>query len=177
MITEKDTVKCESIFSDDKEHRLYFKKVWNKDLPLCTVITISPALADNIVLDTTVSLIQSNVARQERWGGFICVNLFTKISAKLQMRWSSDMQLNSYENDHFILKAAQESDTIILAYGRGAELNVRISNRAKQVIDLLEEHKEKFRVISDGEKKGIHPLTPSCRNHWILEPYTPDNDA
>lgn len=177
MQTQKDTIKCESIFNDDKTHRLYWKRVWNKDLPLCTVITLNPAIADNIVTDTTTSLIVTNVAKLEEFGGVICVNLFTLITPKLQMRWASDLDINHLENDIYIKKAASESSTIVLAYGRGAELNVRISNRAKQVIDLLEEHKEKFRVISDGEKAGIHPLTPSCRHGWILEPYTPELDA
>ena len=174
MQTQKDTIKCESIFNDDKTHRLYWKRVWNKDLPLCTVITLNPALADNIVIDTTTSLVVNNVAKLERFGGVICVNLFTLITPKLQMRWSSDLELNDYENDSYILKAAKEADTIVLAWGRGAQNNIRISNRANQVIELLAEHQDKLKVISDSEKVAIHPLTPSCRQGWTLVDYTPD---
>ena len=29
-------------------------------------------------------------------------------------------------------------------------------------------YKEKLFVISDGERVGLHPLTPSIRNSWIL---------
>lgn len=34
MITEKETIKCEAIFTDDHQHRLYWKRVWNKDKPI-----------------------------------------------------------------------------------------------------------------------------------------------
>ncbi len=31
MITEKATIKCEAIFSDDRLHRLLWRRVWDKD--------------------------------------------------------------------------------------------------------------------------------------------------
>ena len=37
-------------------------------------------------------------------------------------------------------------------------------------MELLEPYKEKISVISDGERKNLHPLTPAVRSHWILEP-------
>ena len=85
------------------------------------------------------------------------------------MRCARDIDINDYGNDTYIKKAADEASIIVLAWGKGAELNARITNRANQVIELLSEHKEKLKVISDGKRKGIPPLTPSCRTQWILE--------
>jgi hypothetical protein len=85
------------------------------------------------------------------------------------MRCVRDIDINDYGNDTYIKKAADEASIVILAWGKGAELNVRITNRANQVIELLSEHKEKLKVISDGKRKGCHPLTPSLRSNWILE--------
>ena len=45
---------------------------------------------------------------------------------------------------------------------------MRIYNRADQVIALLKNHQEKFRVITDGNRVAVHPLTPSVRSRWGL---------
>ena len=169
MITEKDTIKCEAVFNDDKTHRFLWKRVWNKDKPLACVIMLNPCLSDNIVTDTTTSLVVNNVAMLGEFGGVSIVNLFSLLTPKLQMRLAKDIDINDYGNDTYIKKAADEASVVILAWGKGAELNVRITNRAKQVIELLSGQEEKLKLISDGKRKGIHPLTPSVRSQWILE--------
>ena len=173
MITEKETIKCEAIFTDDHQHRLYWKRVWNKDKPMACVIMLNPCMSDNIVTDTTTSLVVNNVARLEEYGGVSIVNLFSLLTPKLQMRWARDIDINDPENDKYIKKAAEEASIVILAWGKGAENNARIVDRANQVIDLLAAHKEKFRIISDGKRKSIHPLTPTCRMGWRLENFEP----
>lgn len=169
MITEKGTIKCEAVFNDDKTHRFLWKRVWNKDKPLACVIMLNPCLSDNIVTDTTTSLVVNNIAKLEDFGGVSIVNLFSILTPKLQMRTARDIDINDYGNDIYIKKAAEEASTVILAWGKGVELNVRITNRAEQVLELLSEQKEKFRVISDEKRKGLHPLTPSIRAEWVLE--------
>ena len=173
MRTEKDVIKCESVFSEDKKHRLLWKRVWDKDKPLACVIMLNPCLSDNIVTDTTTSLVVNNIARLNDFGGVSIVNLFSILTPKLQMRVARDIDINDLDNDNYIKKAAEEASIIVLAWGKGAELNIRISNRAEQVLELLDKHKEKFRVISDGKRKGIHPLTPTVRAHWSLENFQP----
>lgn len=170
---EKDTIKCESVFNDTRTHRFLWKRVWNKDLPLACVIMLNPCQADNIITDTTTYLVVNNVANLGEFGGVSIVNLFSLLTPKLQMRVARDIDINDYGNDTYIKKAADEAAIVILAWGKGAELNVRIASRAEQVIELLSDHKEKLKVISDGKRKGIHPLTPSCRGGWVLEDYEP----
>lgn len=171
MITEKDTIKCESIFNDDHTHRLYWKRVWVKDKPLATVIMLNPCGADNIMCDTTTYLVCNNIARLEEFGGVIIVNLFSKLTTKLNFRWDSDESLNDVENDNYIIKAAEESKTVVLAWGRSQNSNAKIAARAQQVIQKLTKRKEKLFVITDGEKEAIHPLTPSARAGWQLKPF------
>ena len=172
MITEKETIKCEAVFNEDKTHRVLWKRVWNKDKPMACVIMLNPCLSDNIVTDTTTSLVVNNVAKLECFGGVSIVNLFSLLTAKLDFR-SGGKELNDKENDAYIKKAAEEASIIVLGWGKGAEQNVRITNRAEQVLDLLTPYKEKFRVISDGERKGLHPLTPTIRAAWFLENFEP----
>lgn len=170
-MTEKDTIRCECVFSEDHSHRFYWRRMWDKDKPLAAVVMLNPCAADNLVMDTTTYLVVNNVAKLEKFGGVIIVNLFSLLTAKLNFRWNSDEDLNAPENDSYINKAALEAEIIVLAWGRGQDNNQRIADRVADVLKLLEKHKAKLRIISDGKRSGIHPLTPSVRSEWRLEPF------
>ena len=168
MLNEKDTIKCESIFNEERTHRFWWKRVWDSKKPIACVISLNPCMADNIIMDTTTYLVVNNIANLEDYGGVIIVNLFSKLTSKLNFRWNGIEDLNLPENDDYIKKAAEESEVVILAWGKGAANNNSIEERAIDVINLLDAHKSKMRVIYDGEKVGVHPLTPSVRNGWQL---------
>lgn len=172
MITEKDTIKCESIFNEDRTHRFLWKRVWNKDKPLAAVVMLNPCIADNIITDTTTALVVNNIARLEEYGGVTIVNLYSLLTAKLNFRWNSDEDLNDEENDDYIKKAAEEAKLVILAWGKSADTNQRIAERADDVLEILSPYKDKLKVITDGEREGLHPLTPILRQRWELVPYT-----
>ena len=169
MITEKDTIKCEAIFNDEHTHRFLWRRMWDKDKPMATVVMLNPCHADNVITDTTTALVVNNVARLEKYGGVNIVNLYSLLTNKLNFRWNSDEDLNEEENDSYIKKAAEESDVVILAWGKGADSNQRITERAVDVINLLNHLEDKLYIISDGLRKGLHPLTPTIRNGWTLE--------
>ena len=171
MITEKDTIRCEAIFDDTHTHRFSWKRVWNKDKPLAAVVMLNPAQSDNYVTDNTTALVINNIARLESFGGVVIVNLYSMLTNKLNFRWHSDEDLNAPENDHYIKKAADECETVILAWGKAADTNQRIAARVSQVLSILRDYQEKLFVISDGTRSGLHPLTPSLRSHWSLEAF------
>ena len=171
MITEKDTIKCEAIFSDDRTHRFLWKRIWNKDKPLMAVIMLNPCHADNIVTDTTTSLVVNNVARLEEYGGVEILNLYSLLTSKLNFRWNDDSDLNHEENDTYIKKAAEECKTVVMAWGRAGSINQRIEERVVQVINLLQPYEDKLYMITDGIRIGLHPLTPCLRNTWKIVPY------
>ena len=166
MITEKDTIKCEAVYNEDKTHRLLWKRVWNKEKPMACIIMINPCQADTILTDTTTYLVVNNIARLGDFGGVTIVNLFSLLTPKLHFR--SEVDINDYSNDQYIKKAADEASVVILAWGKAASSNAKIYHRARQVVDLLDDQKEKFRIISDGVREGCHPLTPSTRAKWLL---------
>lgn len=171
MITEKDTIRCEAVFNEEHTHRYLWKRIWNKDKPVAAVIMLNPSQSDNIITDTTTALVVNNTARLEQFGGVAICNLYSLLTSKLNFRWNSDEDLNQPENDSFIQKAAESSSCIIAAWGRSADTNKRIASRAKAVLGLLESYREKVFVLSDGERDGLHPLTPTLRERWILKPF------
>ena len=75
MITERDTIKCEAIFNDERTHRFLWKRIWNKDKPIATIIMLNPCMADNIITDTTTCLVVNNIARLEKYGGVTAAGL------------------------------------------------------------------------------------------------------
>lgn len=93
-----------------------------------------------------------------------------KVDAVCKLRFTeTDEELNDAENDAYILKSVETSSKAIVAWGKAINTNARIEERALQVLNMLEEHKEKLYVISDGTRTGLHPLTPSIRGEWFLE--------
>lgn len=171
MITEKETIKCEAVFNDDHTHRYLWKRVWNKDKPLICVLMLNPCLSDNIITDTTTTLVVNNVARLEKYGGVEIINLYSCLTTRLSFRWNSDSDLNDPENDDFIRKAANDCETVLLAWGRGMMTNQRFVDRVDTVLELLRPYAEKLFVLSDGFRTGLHPLTPLLRSRWLLEPF------
>ncbi len=168
MITEKDTIKCEAIFNDEHTHRYLWSRVWDKDKPTVSIIMLNPCQSDNIITDTTTSLVVNNVARLGEFGGVEILNLYSKLTSKLNFK-ETDEELNDKENDSYILKSVEASSKTIIAWGKASNSNARIEERAVQIINMLKKHKEKLYMISDGIRVGLHPLTPTIRNKWILE--------
>lgn len=169
MLTEKETIKGEAIFNDERTHRFVLRRTWNKSKPQAMVVMLNPCDADSVICDTTTFLVINNIARLEEFGGVTIVNLFSLLTTKLSFKWSPDEELNLPENDEYIKKAAEESSKVILAWGRATDTNRRLAERAIQVLNLLLPHREKLFLISDGDRIGLHPLTPAIRNRWILE--------
>lgn len=172
MITEKETIKCEAVFNEERTHRFLWKQVWNKDKPLACVIMLNPCAADCLIYDTTTYLCVNNIASLEIYGGVEIVNIYSKLTSKLNLRWESDEELNCSENDTYIRKSAAECETVILACGLGAITNKRVQQRVKDVLEQLKPFSKKLYVITDGEEmRAVHPLTPQVRTNWCLEPF------
>ena len=171
MAIERSTIKCEAIFNEDHTHRFSWKRVWGKDKPVAAIIMLNPAQSDDIVMDTTTSLVVNNIARLEQFSGVEILNLYSLLTTKLNFRWNSDEDLNQPENNGYIQRAAASSTCVIVAWGKSADTNKRIASRAKEVLGLLRPCREKVHVISDGERDGLHPLTPTLRMQWTLKPF------
>lgn len=171
MKIEKETIRCEAVFNEEHTHRYLWKRIWNKDKALAGVIMLNPCMADTIVTDTTTFLVVNNLAVLERFGGVEIVNLYSKLTSKLNFRWNTDQKLNEEENNSYIQQAAAECNEIIIAWGRADRSNQRVEKRVREVLELLKPYREKISVISDGERKNLHPLTPAVRNQWKLESF------
>ena len=170
MKFEKSTIRCEAFFSDDHTHRFLWRRIWNKDKPTICVLMLNPVFSDTCVFDTTTNLVVSNVARLETYGGVEVVNLYSILTNKLNFKHGDVDDFTRPENDECISQSISNCETVVIGFGKGAVVNYSIAQRALNVLQSNSKFKDKMFVLSDGERIGLHPLTPTLRSGWSLEP-------
>jgi len=151
------------IYSKDSKHRYLLSKQWDSSLPTVTIIMIKAGLADNVKMDTTTMLCVSN-AYDNSFGTINIVNIFSSIQ--------SDTLSSDKINNATIVRCCEESDKIIVAFGKGKD-NLE---RKLDVLKMLETYKEKLICIADSQGRTMfHPLAPQVRAKWILVPFEMSN--
>lgn len=168
MTTERATIKCEAVFSDDSLHRYSLSKIWDKTLPIANVITIAPSEDYNVSNDMTTNIICNNI-HLLGMGGFILTNLISKIGADVK-KLKNTKDLWNLDTDKYIKDIAEKADKIIVAWGKFTETRKIFEKREMDVIELLKPYKDKTFQITDGaNREYVHPLTPAVRKGWILK--------
>lgn len=167
MLEETTTIRSKAIFSDDTEHRLLLRKEWDSEKPTAMVIMINPNTADTVNFDMTTMLVLNNVSKLG-FGSVNILNLYSRIMEKLNLRFNGDDELIADEADEIIQQYAAMSDAIIIAWGTIGKNTLRVRERQKYLLELIERHANKMYQIG---KNACHPLTPAVRREWVLEPY------
>ena len=101
MKTETTTIKSKALFSDDGEHRLLLRREWDKNGKTAMVIMINPNTADTLNMDLTTMLVLNNLSVLG-FGSVNIVNLYSRITPKLSLRFNSDDDLIAKECDEII---------------------------------------------------------------------------
>jgi hypothetical protein len=168
--TDKATVKTEAIFSNDRKHRYILRKEWDSKKPKATIIMTNPSTADMLSMDYTTLYIMNNIVSLD-FGAIEIVNLVSKMTTKLNVKEDMDLNLNA-ENLDFILKSAEKSDKVIIAWGKLGENNKKVRGVQDSLLDRLKPFKDKLYVIAcESGESGFHPLAPQIRFSWILKKY------
>lgn len=156
-------MKTTAIFSRDSKHRYLLSKEWDVNLPKAAILMINAGAADTVRMDTTTMLCVTN-ANDIGFGKIEIVNLFSSIQ--------SDPPASDKVNDATIVKACEEADKVIIAFGKGKQH----LERKLEVLKMLEVYKEKFYSIEDSKGNTLlHPLAPRIRSQWVLVPLQLDN--
>jgi hypothetical protein len=133
------------------KYRYTLSRVWNENLGRVVFILLNPSTADAFQDDSTVRKCIS-FAKHWNFGSLEIVNLFAYRStdAKYLKNISDPV---GRENDHYILKAVENADKIIAAWGNGSDF----CNRSSEVLSLLKDYKLYcFGINKTGTPK--HPL-------------------
>ena len=173
MLTEKVLLKTETVFSDDRRNRYLLRKEWDAKKPRATIIMTNPSAADLMTMDYTTLYILNNISKLD-FGAVDIVNLSSRITIKLNA--SEDLGLDiEKENAEFILKSAEKSDKIIIAWGKIGDNNKKVRAVQNELLTILKPFKNKLFCIASSEDgdSGFHPLAPQIRFQWVLRAFTP----
>ena len=173
MLTEKVLLKTETVFSDDRRNRYLLRKEWDAKKPRATIIMTNPSAADLMTMDYTTLYILNNISKLD-FGAVDIVNLSSRITTKLNA--SEDLGLDiEKENAEFILKSAEKSDKIIIAWGKIGDNNKKVRAVQYKLLTILKPFKDKLFCIASSEDgdSGFHPLAPQIRFQWVLRAFTP----
>jgi hypothetical protein len=166
VITEKNLIKTEVIFSKDKQHRYLLRKEWDKGKDKAMVVMINPSLAGEILMDHTTMYVINNLVRLD-FGSVDIVNIFSNVDGSRKARES--ILESDQENEKQILTSAEKVDKIIIAWGKVGDKNKYIQEKQDVILKLLGRFGEKFFTIGDNRGKvGLHPLVPTIRSNWNL---------
>jgi hypothetical protein len=172
MLTDKATVKTEAVFSEDRRHRYLLRKEWEPKKARATIIMTNPSTADMLTMDYTTLYIMNNIVRLD-FGAIDIVNLVSKMTLKLDAQKDIEPKPDA-ENIEFIVKSAEKSDKVIIAWGRIGENNKRVRDAQDQLLQHLKPFQDKLCVIANGDgASGFHPLAPQIRFSWVLQKYEP----
>ena len=168
MLTEKITMRTETVFSDDRINRYLLRKEWDSKKPRATIIMTNPSAADLLTLDYTTLYILNNISRLD-FGAVDIVNMTSRITTKLNVKEDLNTELEP-ANAEFIIKSAEKSDVIIIAWGKLGENNKKVRQVESSILTLLSPYKDKLRYIASTQGDyGFHPLAPQIRFQWILK--------
>ena len=166
MIVEQGLMSTEVIFNDDKTERYLLRKVWNEDKPLVSLIMTNPSSANAITIDMTVHYSICNLYKLG-YGAVDILNMTSTISTKIDTK---SMISISDTNVEQILKSAEKSDKVIIAWGKIGENNKKIRLIQLKLLDKLQPFQEKlYWISSETGNSGFHPLAPQIRFDWYLE--------
>ncbi len=169
MLTERATIKTETIFSDDRQHRYLLRKEWEPKKLKATIIMTNPSAADMLIVDHTTMYTVNNLVRLD-YGGVDIVNLISKPTTKLNVK--EDLTAPDETNIGVILKSAEKSETIIIAWGKLGENNKKVRDVQDLLLSRLQPFAEKLHEIADEKGgSGFHPLAPSVRFAWRLKKF------
>ena len=167
MEMEESTMFTTITYSKDRISRYLLTKKWDDKLPKVTVIMLIPGSSGVVKQDVTTACI-INCTSQLGFGSVDITNIFSKLGEEI----STDMQIEHMtdeDNNKIILESVTTSTTIVLAWGKCDETNLKIKQRVEGMMEMLSPFKDKLYTIGDGRgKSGFSPMYPRIRNGWEL---------
>ena len=163
MLVEKNILKSDLSYSDDKSKRYLLRLEWDKMKKKACVIMFSAGIANGICFDRTTDYVIENLVELD-YGCVDILNLFSSVDTKIE-------DISDDENLKVINTSAKNADIVIFAVGTGHSKNKIVQKRQNEVLAILKRYDKKLYCIADSEgQKFYHPLCPKVRK-WNLEKF------
>ena len=145
--------KITAVFSECQKYRYQLREIWDESKPLVMWLLMNPSVACIDYADPTL-IRTGKFARSWGCGGQLIANVHAyRATDKNRLLEVKDPV--GPENDDMILKMANESKTIVLAFGQPPKM---LRSRGQDLIKLLQHHSglSYLRLSQDGMPS--HPL-------------------
>ncbi len=157
------------IYSDDNNYRYSLKRTWQENGLKATFIGINPSEATELMWDTTVMNLNNHLV-DLGYGSVEIVNLFSYRSKQQKTLTLRNVTQERY-NLKYIKNAIQDSEIIIIGWGRDAEKKSTYRQDIERVKNLLVVHKEKVYCFMDGKGNVNCHLSRGYNKDWKLIKY------
>lgn len=154
MITSGDR-KAGAVFSDCERYRYRLWRVWDASKPKACFVMLNPSVADEKILDPTVSRCKKR-AEALGFGGVEVVNIFALRSTDPKALYKEDDPGGNVINSVQIYITAKTSDKIICGWGSHGKLRGRGQHIATQLKERFPNKTHYLKLNSDGSP--AHPL-------------------
>lgn len=148
-----------AVFADfekgDQAYRTLLWRIWDRGKPCIAYCMLNPSTADHEFNDATVERCERR-AKMLRFGKMLVVNLFALRSKRRDNLLTHPEPTGGSHNDQAILKAAQEANVVVLAWGTYGT----IKGRDQQVIQLLRKNGMGWKLRHLGLTSDGHPGHP-----------------
>jgi hypothetical protein len=170
MLSEKAVMRTETVFSDDRTHRYLLRKEWDSKKPRATIIMTNPSTADILAIDYTTLYILNNLVKLD-YGAVDVVNLISKTTTKMRVKEDLNEVMDPVNLD-YIVKSAEKSDKVIVAWGKLGENNKKVRDLQDNLLEHLKPFQDRLCEIADTEgRSGFHPLAHQIRFSWALKKF------
>ncbi len=160
MLVEKNILKSELSYNDDKTRRYMLHIEWDKTKKRASIIMLSAGKSNGLYFDKTTNNVIENLV-EEDFGSVDILNLFSSLDTKIENGTDDN-------NTKAIDTSAKNADLVIFAVGTGHSGDTRVSKRQKEVLATLKRHDKKLYCIADSNgRKFYHPLCPKVKK-WNL---------
>ncbi len=160
MLVEKNMLKSDLSYNDDKSKRYLLRIEWDKTKKKACVIMLSAGKANGLFFDRTTNNVIENLVESD-YGSVDILNLFSSLDTKIEEESDND-------NLKMIDTSAKNSDIVIFAAGTGHKGDKRVQKRQKDVFAILKRYDKKLFCIADSNgQKFYHPLCPKVKK-WNL---------
>ena len=163
MLVEKNILKSDLSYNDDKSRRYLLRIEWDKMKEKACVIMFSAGTANGICFDRTTECVIRNLVELD-YGSVDILNLFSSIYSGIE-------DVADDENLKAIDTSAKNADIVIFAAGTGHGTDKRVQKRQRDVLAILKRYDKKLYCIADcNGQKFYHPLCPKVKT-WNLEKF------
>lgn len=162
MLVEKNILKSDLSYSDDKSRRYSLRIEWDKTKKRASIIMLSAGKSNGLYFDKTTNNVIENLIEND-YGSVDILNLFSSLDVKIENGTDDD-------NVKAIEQSAKTADIVIFAVGTGHTGDTRVSSRQNEVLATLKKYDKKLYCIADSNgRRFYHPLCPKVKKWHLMK--------